>query len=106
MNYAKTAVLYACLALWSPAVVTAAGEDQNVLVAKAKEEKTLVIYSTMELKDGIALAEAFQKKYPFVEAKLLRLGSTQMSVKVLQEHRAGSHLFDVTQVGDFVFYAF
>jgi iron(III) transport system substrate-binding protein len=104
MNYAKAAILYACLALWSPAVVTAAGEDQNALVTKAKEEKTLVIYSTMELKDGIALAEAFQKKYLSVEAKLLRLGSTQMSVKVLQEHRAGSHLFDVTQVGDFVFY--
>ena len=104
MNYAKVAVLYTCFALWAPALVTAAGEDQNAIVAKAKDEKTLVIYSTMELKDGSALAEAFQKKYPFVEAKLLRLGSTQMVVRVLQENRAGSNLFDVAQIGDFVFY--
>ncbi len=81
-----------------------AAEDRDAILAKAKEEKILVVYSTMEIKDGSALLEAFQKRYPFVEPKLLRLGSTQMSVKVLQEQRAGTNLFDVTQVGDFVFY--
>ena len=83
-----------------------AAEDRDAILAKAKEEKILVVYSTVEIKDGSAVMEAFQKRYPFVEQKLLRLGSTQMSVKVLQEHRAGSHFFDVTQVGDFVFYEF
>jgi hypothetical protein len=34
----------------------------------------------------------------------LRLGSTQVVVKVLQEHRGGAHLFDVISATSFQFY--
>ena len=74
------------------------------MIAKAKEEKDFVYYSTTDIRDGTAMVHAFQKKYPFVEPKLLRLGSTQVVVKVLQEHRGGAHLFDVISAISFQFY--
>jgi hypothetical protein len=70
-------------------------QDREAIIAKAKEEKTLVYYSTTDIRDGTAMVHAFQKKYPFVEPELFRLGSVQVVVKVLQEHRGGVHLFDV-----------
>lgn len=79
-------------------------QDREAIIAKAKEEKTLVYYSTTDIRDGTAVVHAFQKKYPFIEPKLFRLGSTQIVIKVLQEHRAGVHLFDVISATSFQFY--
>jgi iron(III) transport system substrate-binding protein len=79
-------------------------QDREATIAKAKEEKTLVYYSTTDIRDGTAMMHAFQKKYPFVEPKLFRLGSTQVVTKVLQEHRGGVHLFDVLSATSFQFY--
>jgi iron(III) transport system substrate-binding protein len=79
-------------------------QDREAIIAKAKEEKTLVYYSTTDIRDGTAMVHAFQKKYPFVEPKLFRLGSTQIVIKVLQEHRGGVHLFDVLSATSFQFY--
>jgi iron(III) transport system substrate-binding protein len=79
-------------------------QDSSAIVAKAKEEKTLVYYSTTDIRDGTAVVHAFQKKYPFIEPKLFRLGSTQIVIKVLQEHRGGVHLFDVLSATSFQFY--
>jgi len=79
-------------------------QDRTAIVAKAKEEKVFVYYSTMDIRDGTALVHAFQKKYPFIEPKLFRLGSTQVVVKVLQEHRGGAHFFDVVSATSFQFY--
>ena len=79
-------------------------QDKDAIIAKAKEEKVFVYYSTTDIRDGTAMVHAFQKKYPFIEPKLLRLGSTQVVVKVLQEHRGGAHLFDVISATSFQFY--
>jgi iron(III) transport system substrate-binding protein len=79
-------------------------QDREAIIAKAKEEKMLVYYSTTDIRDGTAMVHAFQKKYPFIEPKLFRLGSTQVVVKVLQEHRGGAHLFDVISATSFQFY--
>jgi iron(III) transport system substrate-binding protein len=81
-----------------------AAQDREAIIAKAKEEKIFVYYSTTDIRDGTAMVHAFQKKYPFIEPKLLRLGSTQVVVKVLQEHRGGAHLFDVISATSFQFY--
>src|SRR3990172_12347155 len=96
--------MFAFVVLFSAATFVSAAEDRDAIAAKAKKEKTLVVYNSMELLDASALLEAFKKRYPFVEPKLFRLGGTQMPVRVLQEHRAGVHLVDVIQAGDFVFY--
>src|SRR5438128_392713 len=83
---------------------TVSAQDRDAIIAKAKEEKVFVYYSTTDIRDGTAMVHAFQKKYPFVEPKLMRLGSTQVVVKVLQEHRGGAHLFDVISATSFQFY--
>ena len=102
-RYLRMGVL-ALFVFFSSVGLAPAAEDRDAIVAKAKEEKTLVVYNSMELIDASALVEAFKKKYPYIDAKLFRLGGTQMPVRVLQEHRAGHHLVDAIQAGDFVFY--
>ena len=90
------------LLVLSPCV--AGAQDREAIIAKAKEEKSFVYYSTTDIRDGTAMVHAFQRKYPFVDPKLFRLGSTQVVVKVLQEHRGGAHLFDVISATSFQFY--
>ena len=85
-------------------LASVSAQDRDAIIAKAKEEKVFVYYSTTDIRDGTAMVHAFQKKYPFIEPKLLRLGSTQVVVKVLQEHRGGVHLFDVISATSFQFY--
>jgi len=88
----------------SSVAMVLAAEERDFVLTKAKDEKTLVLYSSADLRDGTALTHAFQKKYPFIEPRLFRVGSGQMLVRVLQENRAGANLVDVVQSGDFVFY--
>ena len=90
--------------LFSSVGLAPAAEDRDAILAKAKEEKTLVLYSSADLRDGTALIHAFQKNFRFIEPRLFRVGSSQIPVRVLQEHRAGANLVDVIQAGDFVFY--
>ena len=95
-------IAFAMLIVWLASSVSA--QDRDAMIAEAKKEKVFVYYSTTDIRDGTAMVHAFQKKYPFVEPKLLRLGSTQVVVKVLQEHRGGVHLFDVISATSFQFY--
>lgn len=105
MNFQRnqTCLIVACFFVSLLAGVVRA-QDRDAIIAKAKEEKGLVYYSTTDIRDGTAMVHAFQKKYPFIEPKLFRLGSTQVVVKVLQEHRGGAHLFDVISATSFQFY--
>jgi len=103
-SYVRTPMFLAFCVLFLSVAFASASEDRDAIVTKAKEEKLLVLYSSTDLRDGTALVHVFQKRYPFVEPRLIRMGSTQLPVRVLQEHRAGVHLFDVIQAVDFVFY--
>lgn len=105
MSWLKVKCLLASgLALILFLVSPVVAQDRDAIIAKARQEKELVYYSTTDIRDGTAMVHAFQKKYPFVEPKLLRLGSTQVVTKVLQEHRGGAHLFDVISATSFQFY--
>jgi iron(III) transport system substrate-binding protein len=79
-------------------------QERESIIGKAKEEKVLVYYSSTDIQDGTALVHAFQRKYPFIEPKFFRLGSTQVVVKTLQEHRGGAHLFDTLLATSFQFF--
>jgi ABC-type Fe3+ transport system substrate-binding protein len=91
-------------AILASVTIVFAAEDGDTILAKAKEEKILVLYSSADLRDGTALVHAFQRKFAFIEPRLFRVGSSQIPVRVLQEQRAGANLVDVIQSGDFVFY--
>ena len=103
ISWLQKLVFTAVYVLASLGFSCAFAQDRETIIAKAKEEKTFVYYSTTDIRDGTAMVHAFQKKYPFIEPKLFRLGSTQIVVKVLQEHRGGAHLFDVISATSFQF---
>jgi hypothetical protein len=87
ISWSKALTVNAVLALMFAGCFCGFAQDRESIIAKAKEEKTLVYYSTTDIRDGTAVVHAFQKNSPFIEPKLFRLGSTQVVVKVLQEHR-------------------
>ena len=105
MNYGRNQICFiGVFLLVSLLAALVWAQDRDAIITKAKEEKEFVYYSTTDIRDGTAMVHAFQKKYPFIEPKLFRLGSTQVVVKVLQEHRGGAHLFDVISATSFQFY--
>ena len=70
------AVLGSALAL-APAFAT----DQNVIDA-AKKEGKLVFYTGIERGPAEALTNAFQKKYPFVAAEMVRASSSKLATRL------------------------
>ena len=74
ISWSKTLAVNLVCALVTMGSVCAFAQDRESIIAKAKEEKTLVYYSTTDIRDGTAVVHAFQKKYPFIEPKLFRSG--------------------------------
>jgi iron(III) transport system substrate-binding protein len=66
------------------------------MIEKAKSEGEFFFYTTMNIDDSKPLLDAFQKKFPFIQPKLTRVGGTAIVSRILTETRAGSHLWDVT----------
>ena len=61
----------------------------------AKKEGAMVFYTTMDIQNSKPLLDAFNKKYPFIKADLVRLGGTAMVSRILTEAQAGASKFDV-----------
>jgi len=70
------------------------GAESNMIDA-AKKEGAMVFYTTMDIQNSKPLLDAFNKKYPFVKADLVRLGGTAMVTRILTEAQAGASKFDV-----------
>ena len=70
------------------------GAESNMIDA-AKKEGAMVFYTTMDIQNSKPLLDAFNKKYPFVKADLVRLGGTAMVSRILTEAQAGASKFDV-----------
>jgi iron(III) transport system substrate-binding protein len=75
-----------------------AAQPLQKIVEDAKKEGKLVFYTVLTLPDSQALLKGFQKKYPFMQFDLFRLGAEKMRAKILTEARAGGHFFDVTSM--------
>ena len=70
------------------------GAELNMIDA-AKKEGAMVFYTTMDIQNSKPLLDAFNKKYPFIKADLVRLGGTAMVSRILTEAQAGASKFDV-----------
>lgn len=68
---------------------------QEPKLAKAREEKKVVIYNTTTVPDMQRIIEGFRKKYPFVEVESFRSTGERLIQKILTEVRAGRYLADV-----------
>lgn len=80
------------LSLFSASLTAAA--DSSVIEG-AKKEGALVYYTTMDIQNSKPLLDAFNKKYPFIKADLVRLGGTAMVSRIMTEAQAGASKFDV-----------
>jgi iron(III) transport system substrate-binding protein len=72
-----------------------AGEDTNKLVAGARREGNVTVYSTMTLDEIQTILTEFKKKYPFLDVFIYRIGSSALLSRILLEDRAGKRDFDL-----------
>ncbi|MBI2989223.1 MAG: extracellular solute-binding protein [Deltaproteobacteria bacterium] len=90
------AILFSCLCLQGVPWAWGQSADTAKLTEGAKKEGELVIYGSMNLRDANLIMGKFREKYPFVDAKLNRLGN-KILPKVLAETRAGKFFADILQ---------
>src|SRR5438132_2842343 len=69
-----------------------ADRDQRILQG-AKKERQAVIYTSLNLKDSVPIAEAFEKKYG-VKLELWRSSSEKVLQRALTEARGGRYAVD------------
>lgn len=75
------------------------GGDQ--LVAAARKEGTVTIYSSLTQTQNDALTSGFQKTYPGVKLQIVRPGAgSEIQTRVATEESAGQHNVDVILLGD------
>jgi iron(III) transport system substrate-binding protein len=94
------AVLF-CLAVCAAPVLGQSDHAAN-LIEGAKKERRLVWYTSFNVADAKVLADAFKKKYPFVEIDSFRASGEKTLNRILTETRAARWEFDlvnVTQIG-------
>jgi iron(III) transport system substrate-binding protein len=65
------------------------------LLEGAKNEGEIVWFTSMPLDQSQPVADAFQKKYPFIKVTLFRSGGGALINRILTEARAGKYSFDV-----------
>ncbi|TAK08625.1 extracellular solute-binding protein [bacterium] len=68
---------------------------QDAKLAKARDEKKVVVYNTTTIPDMQRIIEGFRKKYPFLEVESFRATGERLIQKILTEIRAGRQLADV-----------
>jgi iron(III) transport system substrate-binding protein len=64
------------------------------VIEKAKQEGQFYFYTNLNIGESKPLLDAFEKKYPFIQAKLIRVGGTAIATRILTEARAGRQLWD------------
>ena len=74
------------------------GSDE--LIAKAKEEGRLVLYSVNFNETEQAWIIAFNKRFPFVKVELVRAPGGQMITRIRTEAAAGKLVADVIEYSD------
>lgn len=71
---------------------------QAFLEAGAKKEGSLVLYGTTAVDHQHKISLAFRRRYPFLEVKLYRAGTTALLRKIMTEARAGRLEADVINI--------
>jgi len=95
---ALLAVALGCIGL--TAMQAAAGASNlDSLIAQSKTESRLEIYSNVGTENWQGLAQAFKKKYPWINMETLHLGPAESFERYYSEVSANKHSADVLVVG-------
>ena len=79
-------------------IADASAADLSPLIAKAKEERDVVWYTTTSAGDNQAIIAGLTRKYPFLKAQALRTTGEKLRQRVLTEAAAGQFFSDVVSV--------
>lgn len=87
-------------------VTFALAQDHHTtaLIEGAKKEGSVMWYTSMNGEDAKKMADAFNRKYPFVKIEFFRSNSTKILHRIMTETRTGRYLFDVVAVSGFEIY--
>ncbi|MGH7844075.1 MAG: ABC transporter substrate-binding protein [Candidatus Binatia bacterium] len=78
------------------------GKDRQSRIEEgAKREGELGWYTTLSGEDSAKVIQLFEKRYPFVKIKLIRLTSERLVQRYMTEFQAGRFLADVVETADF-----
>jgi iron(III) transport system substrate-binding protein len=75
-----------------------AEERKRALEAGATKEGSVSFYGTMSVKDAKVLIDKFHERYPQVQVRHIRLGSSPLLSRILTEHRGGRRDADVVGI--------
>ena len=84
-------------ALWVFPPFSVRANNHDALVAGAKKEGKLVIYTSMTVDQAQKLNDAFKTKYPFIQPSMFRAVGERLLTKIMAEAQAGKYEFDVVQ---------
>ena len=71
---------------------------QSPWVEKAKAEKEVKLYGTMNIPQMQTVIKSFEKKYPFIKVRNYSDGGKKLAQKIATEIRAGRYFADVYQI--------
>jgi iron(III) transport system substrate-binding protein len=71
-------------------------DREQLLIEEAKKEGQVAFYTSNTWMAG-AVAQAFEKKYPFIKVLVWRSDSKEQLKRVLEEHAAGRFIVDVLE---------
>ena len=69
---------------------------QKALVERARSEKEVTFYSSLQAVDADGYAKAFNRRYPFIKVNIFRISGQKQVLMIQTEHNAGKHGFDIT----------
>jgi iron(III) transport system substrate-binding protein len=72
-------------------------DREQKLIEGAKKEKQVVVYTSLNTKDSVPIAQAFEKKYG-VKVELWRSNSEKVLQRAVTEARAGRHAVDAFEL--------
>src|SRR5947208_14380524 len=70
------------------------------LVAKARDEKKLVLYHSTGIEDTQQILDRFRKRYPFLQVENHRVPSIEIIQRITTEIRAGHDLADACRISE------
>lgn len=69
---------------------------QATLIERAKAEKEVTFYSSLQASDSEPFTKAFNKRYPSIKVNTYRISGQKQVIRIQTEMNAGQHLVDVT----------
>jgi iron(III) transport system substrate-binding protein len=102
LRFSSLTLTFAFVVAQAAVSIARAGPDPSSVEA-AKREGAVSYYTTMTLSQSKKVVDAFETKYPFIKAELLRSGGDAILNRIQTEARGGVHNWDVVSTrGDHV----